>query len=315
MRKLIYPLAPGLIYEDKIHINPDLNSLSSFIKNRDFILCCYGGILETYYTLMYTEYLSLKFKDKKFYWVGNNVFNTLIKSNSICKVLNQDINKDHILKANIPFLSDEENKYCIINPLYTYLKINKKGRFIKDSRNFIAQINNTFIKSPKDFFPKLRDKRIPESYNKWKLINKINDENNIIMIFPDVTGWSMHSDKFLEWTPNEVRSFTSMMYGKGYKIYVVTNKQNLYYGLSNAKILPLDFDLIFYLLQKAKYLVSNEVDWIYIYLMITSGKVFCKNINKGPFGLYKTLSYVGIESYKRVDAVSYPKDIFSKIIK
>ena len=315
MKKLIFPLAPGLIYEQKSYINPDINSLFSFIENKDFLLCCYGGVVETFFSLIYLEYLSLKFKDKKYYWIGNSIFSSMIRSNGLARVLNAQINKEHITKANIPFLSSEDEKYCIINPLYTYLKKQKKGRKIKDIRNFLAQLNNAFIKNVKEYFPLFRDKRIPESYSKWKVANKVIDENNIIMIFPDRTGWSMHSENFLEWTPSDLRSFTSMMYGKGYKIYIVTNKQSLYYGLSNAKILPLDFDLVFYLLQKSKYIISNEVDWIYIGALVSKAPIYCRYINKGAFGIYKTMSYIGIDPYKRVETIITPIDVFNNLLR
>src|SRR5690554_6700310 len=88
-----FPWAPGLSWKIKNgkYVVPELpfELFSKSLKNKDVVVCSFGGLVESFYSLSILELLNNNLIGNKLYWAGNSEYQNLLKLNGLAKYFNK----------------------------------------------------------------------------------------------------------------------------------------------------------------------------------------------------------------------------------
>jgi hypothetical protein len=274
-----FPFCPGIPWKIKNRnfVIPELNH-NNWIRvhqNRQIAILSYGGLIESFYSFFIVEALHALMPEKKIYWFGNDSFNQLSYLTGITTNINKPlINKNIVKKYPLPIFLDKK-KLTYYNCLNNYIDVFKltKTYGYHDKRALIKQIfEKSCLKWNNNYIPKLRILREPNEFKNFTLSKKFNFKNPFVVIVPERTNWSEHDVSTLNWSVQEVKSFTSMLQQSGINTVIITKHAEKYFGF-RALVLDPKLDQLFWLLTKAKAVLSKDIDILFISSVISNSRV------------------------------------------
>jgi len=312
-----FPFAPNIPwYVKQDFIIPKMNAdiFSRAIENKDICLVCYGGFFETYFSLSILELLNSIYLGKNFYWKGNLNFYKLVEINNLtCNDKAPIIEKKHLRNYPIPLFFDRENfvYFNCLNDYVTKISLTEFKRKLNSGpitkQLFLNSFNNWNIK----YKPKMRLLKETKSFKSWSAANNFNLTNKYVLIFPDRIGWSIHNCSNLKWNINHIRSLSAMLSLHGYKTIVVTNHKN--YNNHNIISINPDIENIMLLMNNAKAILSEEVDFSLVALLNSSAKIIGLD-SDSIFNLYLNNIYLNTTNELFLQKELKVIDVFNAIV-
>lgn len=271
-----FPYAPNIPFEVKYDrfILPKLETevWNRAITNRDIVIAGFGGLFEAYCSLYFLEACNFIYPSKKLYWQGNEKLSQLYQLNGLAKKLEQDV---ELINYPIPLFLDKEN-YTFIHYMYNYLDVYSYYRCFgyTNTKSAVQQVFTNLL------FPCLEEKYKPQfrninqkEFDTWCGINKFYPNKPYLVIIPEETGMSMHPQDCLKWGTNQVRALVSSLEQKNIATVIVSDNPGKYYGLP-SKVMPPNIGLILQLLPNAKFILSKEVDYLLLSMLMSKAHVF-----------------------------------------
>jgi hypothetical protein len=274
----------------KLTLNSD--SWDRLLENRDPVITCFNGLIESYLSLSYAEALNKLYPSKNIYINSDKKFDKLIELNNIAKPT-QLISKELIKKYPFPlFFNDGYEVFfnCSYNYLYSET-LYKKYKPYRNRAVIAKQIfRNSFLPWDINYIPKFRKLDQPIEFTKWKESKKFNIDKPFVLIFPDKTDLSIHNFSELNWSIAEVKSFISMCYGSGINSIIVTKNIGRYTGINSLVIEP-KLEQILCLIEKCSYILSEEIDFLLIALTHSKNATIFGRVNKKEYSLKKNQEF------------------------
>lgn len=297
--KIIYfPFSPGIpwSFNKKFLINkvPDF-VWSRFISQRKNIIVSNGGLIESFFSLSIAEVLNFIYPEKQVYWSGEESYKYLLSINGLLKFNDFQINSQIASSYNTPIFFDR-SKNLYFNCLNNYLE--KKSFDLKKIQNnkdpILKQIfSNALIKWDPFYIPKIR-KDISENFNKWCSINKFYKNNPYIVIIPEKTKFTQHKLSCLGWGVNRIKALSSILYSYGINTLIVCDDY-LKYKNPNNFVAPLKLDILISAIKDCKAIMSEDIDYLLLSMMISDGTIISKNL-KNKYSLHGNAEFLEINS-------------------
>lgn len=293
--KKIFPFAPGLVWKvnNNIVYPVENKNIFNYISNKKIIIASFGGLLETFFSIYFKNVFE-NYSDN-IYFSFNNEFNDFYRIFNLNKF---DFDKKYLKKFPLPIFFSK-NDYVIINPIYNYIKMfDLNGDFVRKLKYpcFKQIFKNSLTKWDNEY-------KLNFNFDKNK-INIINFTSPYFIIFPDGNGLG------IKWTPADIRQFAEFLYIKNIKLIVCSNEVYKYYGKNIFTIKP-DYDLIFYLIKNARGILSSEVDYIFVSLLISEAIIFSNRLYD-EYSLFENLRFLKMkkkyfqkENIKPLDCYEY----------
>jgi len=315
----IFPFAPGLPWtvQNKKFIIPKLkHSLwESFLSGKDTILVSNGGLFEVFASLMFAEIINYTFPKNKLYTICDPKFNSVLSSNGLTNLHKEETPGDLNIKYPTPIFADRKGR-VYLNCLLQYHKIiTLDGCFSHFNRKAaLEQIFSNTLYNQNIILPKIR-RGETKKFSDWKKISKFYPNKPYIVIFPDDTGLSISNEKLLNWSITQTKSFGQMLSQIGFDLIIVTDAAHKYYGSSSYKLAPIDWNIIYPLLQKAQGVISREPDFQLISLLISDNKIFTEK-NNSHLGILKNSKFLDkierVISYSKLSPANIISDLMEK---
>ena len=302
-----FPFAPGIPWRLKNgYIVPkiDGNVWEYALDKRDIVVVCFGGLFESFLSLSYLEVFNFYYPNKKLFWAGYSKYYSLVKWNGLASTIDLD---DKIGdKYPIPIFLDKKDK-VYFNCLNNYViakSFNGKKKCRPTIPATMQVARNLFGKWSDEFLPKLRNFEVSPEYSQWDKLYKI---SSYICIFPDSTELSIHKESGFRWDEMEVKSLASILKVKGITTIVFT-EEGFKYNDSVCKVVPLKLDYILNIISKAKAILSNDIDFLFLGNLISSGILMMEPLCNA-FNLKRNNKFLGDRNVIYVPRKLLPKDV------
>jgi hypothetical protein len=313
----IFPYCPGIIWKLRSNLiipKLDINNWKRAIDDREIVIVNFGGLFETYFSLSYFEALNKLHPQKDITFNGQEQFSQLININGLGNC-NSLINKEQAIKYPIPIFLDKSN-HTYFNCLNNYLYIknsNGKNEFKRRSALSKQLFENSCLDWNINYTPQLRNLKLSNVFKEFKQFKKFDIDRPYVLIFPDNnSGFSMHSISMLGWTVAQVKSFVSMTSSKGIQTVIITKHIGRYTGINSLVLAP-KLDNILSLIEKSSVILSDEVDFLLIGLLLSkNGKIIARDVNK-EFSIKKNQKYLGTNNKLYLAKELEPIKVFKEI--
>ena len=279
--KIVYfPFAPGIPYRVRNgYILPqmDNNSWNKIFKDKESVFIANKGFVEAVYTLPLIEVLNHKSPGTKLKFISGD-FDLVYESQGLAKKTDYSISNEVLNKYPAPVFFNKNKDTAYVNCLNSYINIKDYyGQFkYRDKKAIGGQIfKNIMLDWDNRYTPNLRNLEPSIGMKEFAKARGLNFNHPYILLIPERTKLSKHGASCLGWSVSDVRSFASMISGKGYKLVILTNYPEKYYGI-NAIISTIKLDFLLYLLVNSNIILSEEVDFLLSALLISNAKIFSK---------------------------------------
>jgi hypothetical protein len=301
-----FPWAPAIPFKIKAgrYLLPELSqdAWQKAFSNNDIVATCFGGLFESYYSGACHEALNKLLPGKTLYWSGNEKFNLIIPYGALAQS-KSFIEEVQVKKYPTPIFFDKDG-HTYINCLLNYIdKYTFKGDYIGIDKNPVSfqLFRNIMVEWSRDYLPQLRNFEEPEDIKKFIKTNKFNMLKPFILLIPERTGVSMHEERGIDWGMQEVRSFISMIRPM-INVVIATDYPHKYNKL--GYFIKPSIENILYLIQKSSYILSNEIDYLLISLMLGNNILIC-NSKPGNLNINANKEYLKSENkiycYEKVE--------------
>lgn len=292
-----FPFSAGIPWQMEMgkYIIPNINDFiwEKTINNKNIIIVSFGGLLESFLSLMAAEAFKKTKYNNKLFWKGFSNFNDLVKFQGLCSISDVNITNDDIKNYPTPVFFDK-NDNVYFNILNDY-KIKKSywGQCHKEvNLPIIEQIYRNICIPWDGFFPILRNIK-SDIYDNLYKTGKIKKRTKIIsIILNDV------EDDILDWNIYNTREFAQLASNNGFKVVLFSKDANRFYG-SNLFSYKYNYQEVIQFINKSWMVISNDIDWLIISMMISNAKI----ISKKMFNQYDLL--------KNADLIGVDNDIFT----
>lgn len=313
----IFPYCPGIVWKLKnnyIISKLDTDNWKKAIDDRDVVVVNFGGLFEVYFSLTYFEALNKLYPQKTIYFNGQDRFSNLLNINGLGKY-NILVTGNQASKYPIPIFLDKSN-HTYFNCLNDYFYF--KGHNGKNNYKNINPISKQLFKNSCldwniNYIPQLRNLKLSNELKELKQFRKFDIDKPYILIFPDSnSGFSMHSVSTLGWTIAQIKSFVSMVNSKNIQTVIITKNIGKYVG-TNALILSPKLDNIFSLIEKCSVILSEEVDFLLIALLLSKNtKIISRDVSS-EFSIKKNQKYLGTDKKLYSAKELQPIEVFKEI--
>ena len=268
-----FPYCPGIawtITNGKARVRPScVGLLNDKLQNNDLTVIAYGGLLETYCSLYVLEALNLNVPSANLYWEGNPAFKLLIETNGLAKMSKNILGEKVVYQYPLPVFFDKDDK-AYFNCLYNYFPINTRQKMTPAHKIFTRNI----FGFDKKYLPKMRDVCYPESLAKSLMLQKIDPNKFLVVLFPDKAQGSLHDVDCLGWGVKSIKSFYSMLKQSGIQLVIATNTASKYYEFP---CVSLNIENAIYLLSSANVILSRTVDYLHVGYMMGAATMSKQN--------------------------------------
>jgi hypothetical protein len=298
-----FPFSGGIRWEIRdykyIHPSIDLDTWNTAVNEKDIIITVFGGLLESLFSLTVIEALYKLKPNQNIYWLGTDKYSNLHYINGISKPCSISLTPKILRNYPTPLFFDKDNK-IYFNLLFNFLL--KKSYYNKKPKEreepiFEQIFLNALIPFNNSYLPKLR--RLGTDFiDDLIKSNKLTSKSKIITIILEKTN-----NDILNWGVQQIKEFVQIVSAKGFKVIVFAHDISRFYG---SKILAFQYDVrkILQVIQRAKLLLSNDIQWLLSGLLISDTGIICKDEN-GPYDIFKNAEYIGVEN----DIFSYRDSI------
>jgi len=312
-----FPFSPGIPWTIKYskYIVPEVpgSIVLSNLKDKNIIVAAYSGFLESFFSLVLCEMMNYMLPSSKLLWAGDDRFGSLIKINGLAKLYNGDVDQSVLDRYPVPLFFDKENN-AYFNCLNNYIDVKTyyttHGYF--DSRAAVKQIiEKSLFDWDIRYMPKLRNLYRDHSKLRSKLdVSKISEERPFVLLLPD-TDWSVHNEDCLGWTPTQIKSFGALLSQENIPLIVLTKNPSKYF-YSFVTVLPMEMELLLYLIMKAKYILSSTIDFLLVGGAISDATIISRPVS-GEFKLSKNIRYLEGKNVIYTIEEIFPTKVYSYI--
>jgi len=292
-----FPFAPGLPYQIKNgkYIIPQMDNNHWFkaVAGEEVVVTAYGGLFESLFSLSIFELINKRLPGKKMYWSGNEEFNQLSYLNGLGQA-RHFIDQDKLVKYPVPIFFDGDGR-SYFNCLNNYIDVNTYyGEFkFKDKKPLTQQLfNNTMVDWSLQYLPQLRNIKEPAELKEWSLSHHFKSSKPFVLFID--SDWSQHEASCLNWDIKDMRSFSAMLRPTSLSFVVLTKDPQRYPGLK-AYMPPFNLDVAMFLTSEASSILSKEIDWLLIAMLISKASVIY-DIKNNEFDLEKNKEYLGVSN-------------------
>lgn len=295
--KKIFPFAPGIVWELKngkyIIPNIDKNTWSTALKDRDLVVLCYGGLIESFFSLSVVEALLRLESSKKVFWAGDKRFYDLVKFYGKTEITSCE-NISH--KYPVPLFLDKKNK-AYFNVLNNYLtKYSYYGSHPqKNHKPIFEQIfSNSMLPWDNKYYPKISWNF--QKLKAWAKTARFYFNKKFIVIIYDESCFSDHKINCLDWNQRNLREFASMMRRFDIEIVLCTNNRASFYDSPYYQA-PQELDIVLPLISQASIVLSSNIDFLLISLIISEAAVVAPILlSQKEFDLFENAEFIGAEN-------------------
>lgn len=292
-----FPFSPGIPWKMwGAYIWPELDKAiwDRVLKDKEFVIVANGGLFESFFSLSLLEALNATDPTRQLYWTGNPKYSSLAYMNGLSKPSPVEVDAPLAERYPTPIFLDKYD-LAYFNCLNNYIKLRpyyQRGR----RSNMWPVTRQIFVNSLLEwdfkYIPQLRKMLVSNELEEWRKRSRFYDNKPFVLIFPDASDFTMHSDECLNWGPTEVKALSSMLHQVGYSLVICTNNPRPYYD-SYAFHVPLELDFILFLLPKARAILSKDIDFLLMGLLLSSAKIIANPSRKRCFRFDKNRDFLG----------------------
>jgi len=275
-----FPFSPGIPWKMRKgkYLIPEIEQgvWERAVKNKDGVVLCYGGFLESLFSLAYGEMLVRVKPQMKLFWAGNPAFHAMIKEHGLFKPIDFP-NISH--KYPVPLFMNDHfvyfnclNNYLIRSPWY--------GEPKKINRNLISKqlFCNSLVEWSSRYVPNIRHGS--DKTGKYVLI--ILNEHN-------------HDFDTLNWDWQYVREFASMMHGS-IPVVVMAEKDMPHYSKHYEFQKLQQHHITLNMLNNAWMVLSNDVHFLIAAILLQRPHILSLPFKDNRFHLLKNAEFLDNES-------------------
>jgi hypothetical protein len=297
-----FPFSPGIPWNIRNgkYIVPEIDRevWDLVLKDKDIVVTCFGGVLESFFSLAYLEFLSEIYPDKKLNWLGYKEFEPFVRAQRLGQFSNINLKKKMLEDYPTPIFFDAKSN-AYLNVLNNY-KVTKSywGKYpVENEEPILKQIFVNSLTQWDNYFPKMRYlTEMSADYEIWKKRLSFRDDKKFILVFAD------HKSKFtktLNWSFRHIRELAALTYNLGIKVVAVTDFPHYY---QNSKVITIENNYIssLSLIKKAYVVLSSDIDWNFISMMQSDVKIISQNVD-GVCDLYENADFLGVDNVISTD--------------
>lgn len=311
--KKLFPFSPGIPWtvKNNKYILPSVDAKiwQRALGGKDFVISCYGGFLESFFSLSYCEAIAATDPFREIMWMGNPTFEPLVSMQGIAKVAPFDLGVDVLEKYPVPIFMDAEN-HAYFNVMNNYIKTKsfKSSDFIVNNKSCLEQVYQNCPITWDTYIPQIRsEERV--KYKLWKKDNKFYDNSKYIIIFPK--SWqSMHEEDCLGWNDRQVKEFASMVRHKGISVVACGFANRDYYDSSGVISAPLDIEIMMGLIQNSWGVLSSDVDNLLVTMAVSNSSIIMSRETSEIFELYGAAEFLNAQNVIFTDREMLPRDVY-----
>ena len=287
-----FPFSSGIPwkYNENDVIIPEINAeiFQKSIQNKKIIVLAHGNLFESWFSLSFFETMNITDPFREVYWAGNEEFKDLLKINNLAKPI--DVPKDLKIKFPVPIFFDKED--CVyFNCFNNYLnKVSLNEAIITKNTDLVFKqiFDNFLIRWDTSYIPKIRKQEQSKEFITWIQTNKFSLEKPFIVIFKDKV-----INSCLNWDEDDIKNFATLLKKQNILTIVITsdNKKMYYDGFVYKA--PKTLEFIYQLVPKAASVLSKDIEFLLLSLMISNAKIITNTINEEIFDLEKNKNYLG----------------------
>lgn len=283
--------------------------VSKALQDKELVVCAFGGLLESFYSLSILETLNKNLLGKALYWAGNSEYGALVAANGLAKPFYEQVTLNDTQRFPTPLFLDRNGR-VYFNCLNNYLerKPYYSSRGFPDERAAIQQIvENSTMQWDERYVPQIRYEDEFGNFNDLFKARGISFPKKSILLMPDETGVSTHGLGCLGWNEHQVKSFIVMV-SKEYQVLLLTTRPEVYWG-TTAKVIPFSINMFFALVNNVDFILANDVDFLLISLGVSDAAII-SNHTDGAFKLSKNSGIVRSESVIYISDEILPAEAF-----
>ncbi|MCK9567799.1 hypothetical protein M0R72_02465 [Candidatus Pacearchaeota archaeon] len=302
-----FPFSPGIPWkiERGKYVIPeiDFETWHKILDGRNIIITAFGGLLESFLSLSAVEAILSIDSAHKVYWLGNQEYSFLVRLQGLCKISLINLTKETLKQYPVPlFLDGKGNAY--LNVLNNYMqRTSYWGKYPEEvTAPVVEQISRNIMIPWESYAPKLRNLGT-EFIDELQKTGRIRQISKIISIILNETNKDL-----LKWSLQNFKEFSQLASHKGWKVIVFTNNTNLFHG---SNILAVEYNPrhILQVIKKSWVIMSNDINWSLMALMISEAKLISKPIDN-QYSLFKNAEFLGANNDIFTDRNLYPIDVF-----
>lgn len=316
MSNKIFPFAPGIPWQVAYgkYIVPEISAeyWHKALRQRTVVVTCFGGLIESFFSLTYLEVLNHLVPSQKLYWDGYGQFAELVTTNGLASVFGQ-LKPEDLAPFPTPIFLDRNN-YVFFNVLSNYLDVYAYyGNWgYRDKKAIFKQLfRNCLVNWDHQYLPKFRI-NMPQAILDWAKINQFSFDRPYVVIFPDRTGVSVHKNEFLNWNPNQVKALGTLLAQKSINLVVFAKNPGRFYDVF-TRVLPIKLAWVNFFISNAMAILSKEIDYLLLGLLISDAALISEP-QVHELKLEKNRKFVGRDNliYTKLDLT--PIDVAKEIL-
>jgi len=294
-----FPFAPGIpwkLYRGK-YVIPEIvkESWDLATADRDAVILAHGGLLESFFSLSMAEALNKIEPNKRLLWAGNEAFKAIPTMNGLAKLMSiPDIRE----KYPVPLFFSQDSNLLFFNCLNNYLFTRTyygTGNY-GNSKPVLKQISSNFLIDWKnEYLPVVRHSDSEDKYQKWAKSVGFKNNGRYIVVLADDICHSLHDISCLDWNMRRISELAALVKRFGFSVVSVSPVTNTMYFGTHIFHAPADLEIIINLLMKAKIVLSKQIDFLFLAMMLGEAHMVCKIISKKlkHLNLYQNADFLG----------------------
>lgn len=296
-----FPFCPGIPWKTKFGlIIPEISqeNWNDFVKNKETVVMAYGGLIESFFSQSIVQAINSVEPLKTVSWAGESIYKDIISAKYI-DIPNVADNYP------TPIFMDKENR-VYFNALHNYINNQTyKLKRLSEHRNPILEqiFNNSLLPWNKKYIPKLNK----FDYTKYKLWSKKENffDNKHYILIIDKTIYSEHNINCLNFDNKTIIGFAGMMRRFGIPILYCSNKK--IYGNPSIIMVPEDLQILFPLIEKCMVVLSHDIDYLLLSMMISKSTIICNKKNKKQYDIFANAEF--LESQNMINVYNENLDV------
>lgn len=267
----IFPFSPvwWKLRSDVVQTSLSTSGWAKLIGKRNLVVSTSQGFLEAFLSLSFLEGLKVLHPDNSLFWSAPPMFRELGVWQGLAQPF-EGLTDFDLERFPVPIFWDKDGR-TYFNSCFNYpIKKDIQGYKIgKSSGIILNQILRNFIQDWNiSYTPQFRCSQPRSQLIQWLKIYQV-EKKPFITILPDVTGYSCRKEKFLKWSPTQVKEMAAIMATHGYGTVVLSPQPQLYKDKHIHTFVPQSTDIIWFLSQ-TKAVLSREIDFLLVSMFLSN---------------------------------------------
>ena len=312
-----FPFAPGVPYQVKNgrYVLPELSQehWQKALSKKEVVITAHAGLFESLLSCSVLEVINKLLPGKTLHWIGEDDFSQIYYLNGLA-TRSYLIDKEQISQYPVPLFFDADDR-VYINCLHNYVNVyTYAGEYRYKCRHAVSKqlFQNSMVDWSVRYLPQLRNLEEPVEYKKWSNTVKFKEQRPYVLLFPEQTGLSQHDAVGINWTPQEVRSFVSMLKPAGVSVVLCVKDVRRWHGMQ-AYFPPFQLDIVLYLMSGALAVIARDVDFL-LSAMLVSDAMIIANTQRHELDLNKNKKYLQVSNEIHLSKNMSPYQVFNEYI-